>query len=279
MKNIKIIADSVCDLPEDIIKKYDIDIQPLTINFDNQSFRDGVDLETRELFQLLNASTKLPTTSQVSPGEFIKAFESYKDYKSAIVITMSSKLSGTYQSALLAKEQLSKLDISVVDSQGITLGYGLLVYRAAKMASEGCTKEEIVTSIETMKQNIKYLFVVDTLEYLKKGGRLSATKAALGTILNIKPVLTMDDGYLVPYNKVRTKKKVIPWIIEYLKKTGVDFKGKSIGVNHADDLESALELIEEIKKNFEVGEIILSETGCTVSVHSGPGAVAIYYEK
>lgn len=272
------MTDSVSDIPIDLCEELNIQVMPLTVHFGDKSYRDGMDLSHKEFFELMGSSEKLPTTSQVSPLAFVEAFrEIAKEGASIIAILMSSELSGTYNSARTAKEMLENDDIEIIDSQGVTLGYGLLVIEAARMAKAGYHKEEILDRIEYMKEKIEYKFVVDTLDNLYKGGRLSAASAMMGKILNVKPILRMDEGKLVLEDKVRGRKRAIKWIIDWIKNKKIDLSNQTIGVNHSNDEAYALELIEEIRKEFSVKEIILSQTGSVVGTHAGPGAVAIYF--
>jgi DegV family protein with EDD domain len=190
---------------------------------------------------------------------------------------MSSRLSGTYNSAVTAKNMLGDVEIDIIDSQGVTLGYGLLVIEGARMAKNGYTRREIIDRITYMQEKLEYKFVVDNLENLHKGGRLNAAEAFMGKLLNIKPILTIKDGSLVSEDKVRGRKKAMKWLIDWLKDHQIDLSNQTIGVNHSNDEAYALELIDVIRENFEVKEIILSKTGCVVSTHAGQGAVAMYF--
>ncbi|MDF2546297.1 MAG: hypothetical protein K0R93_1195 [Anaerosolibacter sp.] len=275
---IRIVADSVSDIPQNLIDDLEIEVLPLTVNFEHKSYRDGVDLSAEEFFKLLGESPKLPTTSQVTPGEFLKVFEEITSRGDEVIaILMSSELSGTYNSAITAKNMLGNTAIDVIDSQGVTLGYGLLVIEGARMAKNGYTRKEIIDRITYMQEKIEYKFVVDTLENLYKGGRLNAAEAFMGKLLNIKPILTMKEGKLVPEEKVRGRKKAIKWLLDWIKSHQIDLSNQTIGVNHSNDEAYALELINAIHENFDVKEVILSKTGCVVGTHAGPGAVAIYF--
>ncbi|KPU27075.1 hypothetical protein TR13x_06665 [Caloranaerobacter sp. TR13] len=281
MEKIKIITDSVSDIPSQYIDEYDIEVIPLTINFESESYKDKVDITVDEFYKKMDESNKLPTTSQVTPMEFLNTYEKFKDdYDYLIVITLSSKLSGTYQSAITAA-QLAEIEdkVIVIDSKGITLGQGLIVLEAAKMAKNGKNKDEIIERLNELIDKLEYIIVVDSLENLKKLGRISATKAFLGEKLKIKPVITMKDGYIVQMDKIRGRKKVIKWIIEKMKSENVNLKDKTIAINYARNEEFGIELVDTIKENFDVSEIVFGEVGCTVAIFAGTGAFAIYYEK
>ncbi|MFZ5969809.1 MAG: DegV family protein [Bacillota bacterium] len=275
---IKIVTDSVSDIPPQLVRDLDITVLPLTVNFRDKSYKDDVELSSSAFFQMIKTENILPTTSQVAPAAFLETFDSLtKDGSTVIAILMSSALSGTYNSAVTAKEMLIDRDIEVVDSQGVTLGYGLLVIEAARMVQANHTKEQIVDKILYMRDNMEYKFVVDTLEHLYKGGRLSASSAFMGKLLNIKPILKLKDGKLVLEDKVRGRKKAIKWVIDWIKEQKIDLSNQTIGINHSNDEEYVHEFITSIRENFQVKEIIVSETGCVVGTHAGPGAIAIYF--
>ncbi|AOT72408.1 DegV family protein [Geosporobacter ferrireducens] len=275
---IRIITDSVSDIPVELCEELNIKVMPLVVHIGEQYYKDGIDLTPEDFFQLMAENENLPTTSQVSPGEFLKAFDELTSSGDTVIaILMSSALSGTYNSALTAKEMLKNRDIEVIDSKGVTLGYGLLVIEAARMAKEGHPKEDIVKRIQYMIGKMEYKFIVDTLDNLYKGGRLSAVGAIVGKILNIKPILKMEEGKLILEDKVRGRRRAIKWVIDWIQNNDIDIRNQTIGINHSNDEEYALELIGEIEEHFAPKEIILSQTGCVVGTHAGPGAVAIYF--
>lgn len=275
---IRIITDSVSDIPVELCKELNIKVMPLIVHIGEQYYKDGIDLAPEDFFRLMAENESLPTTSQVSPGEFLKAFDELTGSGDTVIaILMSSALSGTYNSALSAKKMLEDRDIEILDSKGVTLGYGLLVIEAARMAKNGHPKEEIVKRIRYMIEKMEYRFIVDTLDNLYKGGRLSAVGAIVGKVLNIKPILKMSEGKLVLEDKVRGRKKAIKWLIDWMKNNHFNLSNQTVGINHSNDEAYALELIEEIQVHFAPKEIILSQTGCVVGTHAGPGAVAIYF--
>lgn len=280
MGRVKIIADSVSDIPKKYIEDLDIEVVPLTINFEDGSYRDGIDISTEEFYRKMGCSDKLPTTSQVTPKEFIDIYNKFKDdYEHIIVLTISSEMSGTYQSAMMAKKIIGLEDrITVIDSRGITLGQGLMAIEGARMAKVDENKDVIIDRLKDMVNHMDYIFVVDTLENLKKGGRLSVTKAFIGEKLKIKPVLNIENGKLTLKDKIRGRKKVIKWVIKKIKKMDMDFKDMTIGVNHTEAEEFAMELKEALEKELKPKEIIFGKVGATVGTHAGIGAIAVYFE-
>jgi len=276
---IKIITDSMCDVPKDYVKSHNIRVMPLTVNFGYESYKDGIDLTLDEFLAKLEKSEVLPTTSQVPPGDFSEAFrEEIALGNKVISIHGSSQLSGTYNSAVMAMEQIGGEDIHVIDSEAITLGAGVLVIKAARLAEEGLEPEEIVKEIEASKRRLKSLFILDTLKYLHKGGRLSLSASIVGSILNIKPILTVKGGKMELYGKERGIKKAIASVIDTVKENGWTLDGKVIGINHIADLENMRLLEEELKREYSIKEIIRGEVGSVVATHGGPGAVAFYFE-
>lgn len=278
MSKIKIITDSTSDLPRSMAEKYDIEVLPLTIFFDKDEYRDWIDIAPNAFFERMRNSEKLPTTSQVNPNSFKEKYELFlKDYDHIISVHLSSDASGTYNSAVIAREMVGEDKITVIDTRNYTYGFGQMVIEAAEMAREGKTKEEIIDRINYLIDNVKTLFVVDTLEYLKKGGRLSATKATIGTLLNLKPILTVDNGKIVAIDKARGMKKALKRIVEIMQEQGADLNGQKVKLGHADNLEHLRDfeaVIEETYGKFEMEEF---EIGCVIGVYCGPGTVVIHY--
>jgi len=275
---IRIVTDSVSDIPKTIAKELGIIVLPLTVTFGKEVFKDGVDISSKEFFKKLKESPNIPFTSQVTPGEFIKTFEDVRGAGDNIIaILMSSQLSGTFNSGKTAKEYVDSENIEVIDSKSVTFGQGLMVIEAARMAKMGYSKEQIVKRVLDMRKNMVYKFLVDDLEYLRRGGRLSSSQAMVGKILSIKPILTMEEGKLVLEDKVRGKKKGIKWIINWIKERKIDLSDKTIGLFHSGDLEGLKALKKNILDNFEVGEILEAEVGAVVGTHAGPGCIAIAF--
>ncbi len=277
---VKIITDSVCDIPPEYIQKYNISVLPLKIFFNETVFTDGVDINSEYMFKRLMETGEFPKTSQVTPQEFVLEFEkAFEKYDEIICITMSSVLSGTNNSAIAAKKQLTGKNIHVIDSKGVTLGMGLIVIEAAKMAINNAEIENILKRINHMTKNMEYLLILDTLEYLYKGGRISKTQYLISNLLNIKVILTVKDGELIAKDKVRGRKKAVKYISDYIAKNNYDLDDKIIGINHANDPEYMAELEKCILNLYKPKEIIRSKVGCTVAAYSGLSAIALYFVK
>lgn len=276
---IKIITDSICDVPKEYAKKYGIRVMPLTVHFGDESYKDGVDFTLEEFLAKLEKADVLPTTSQVTPAAFLKVYKKEISSGNKIIsIHASSQLSGTYNSALLAKEQIGSKDIEVIDTEAITMGAGILAIKAARLAEEGLTQEKIVEEIERSKNRVKHMLIVGTLKYLHKGGRLSLSASVAGSILNIKPILTVVHGKLELFEKARGMKKAIAVIMNTIKENNWTLDDKIIGINHIADPDHLNMLEEELTGEYNIKEIIKGEAGSVIATHGGPGAVALYFE-
>jgi DegV family protein with EDD domain len=274
-EKIKIITDSTSDLPEEIIGKFDIEVLPLLINFGEETYRDIVDIKLHDLLIKMEQSNEFPGTAQVNPQRFLECYKSYiKEGYKIISIHISSKMSGTYQSACIAKEMLETDDIIVIDSLNVTSGLGLLVLKAAKLKEDGLGSKEIECEIKTLIPHIKSVLAFESLDNLVKGGRLSKTAAIIGTILGIRPILAVENGEMVVLDKVRGSKKSIRFILDYLDKKGIK-DGETSILLHVEN-EDILDTLREALKSTEK-EFIQCEVGCVVGIHSGPRACGVFF--
>ncbi|WP_130806357.1 DegV family protein [Senegalia massiliensis] len=278
---VKIIADSGCDLPKEIIKELDIEILPLSVIIDDEEYSDGVDMNPKELYRLMKDG-KAPKTAQVSPGTFKNTFIKYaKQNREAIYIGFSSQLSGTFNTGYLMKEEVleeyPKSKIEVYDTLAASLGCGLIVHKAASLAKEGKSINEILERIEFYSNHMEHVFTVDNLEYLYRGGRVSKTQAFVGGLLSIKPILNVEEGKLIPIEKVRGSGKVMKRMIEIMTKRGVDLKNQTVAISHGDDLEKANELKNMMQEKFGIKDFVINMIGCSIGAHSGPGTLAIFF--
>lgn len=274
---IKIVTDSTGYLPEATIRQHDVRVVPLYVHFGQEAFKEGVDLSNEEFYARLKEAPELPTTSQPSAGEFHEVFKELAEEGHEIVaVTISSKLSGTWNSAMAAKEMLSGAGISVVDSRFAAVGLQLMVEAAAEAISAGATRQEVVAQLEEIKAKMRLLFVVDTLEYLAKGGRIGNARAFLGTLLNVKPILILQDGAIEPWEQVRSKRKALIRMLdvfdEYL---GDDACDARFAITHAVAPEEAKALQQEIVARLDCAEPYLTGLGPAIGTHLGPGAIAV----
>lgn len=276
---ITILTDTMCDVPREFVEKYNIKVLPLLVNFGEESFRDGIDITADEFFKKLETSQELPTTSQINPPQFESIFKEEIGKNNTIIgILGSSKLSGTYNSAIIAKNSIADDNIHIIDSEAVTLGAGLLVIKAARLAQEGRKAEEIVEEIEEAKKRLKQFFIVGNLKYLYKGGRISLSASVIGSILNIKPIITTVDGKLEMLEKTRGVKKAISMMMDMIKDNGWSLDDKVIGINHTICPEYADYVEELINMEYKPREIIRGEVGSVVGTHAGPGCVALHFE-
>ncbi len=275
--NTRIIVDSTADLLPQLQNR--VHVVPLTVHFDDEEYVDGVTIDHKTFYEKLVESDVLPTTSQATPADFIPEFDKAKEAgESAVVITLASKLSGTYQSAVIAAEDYD--NVYVVDSGTAAIGGGILVERALGLLDEGLDAKTIADRLEEEKKKIIIVALVDTLEYLKKGGRISKTVAFAGAVLNIKPVLSVIDGEIQMLGKARGSKMGNNLLVQEIEKAGgVDFtKPVLLGYTGLSDA-LLTKYIEDSKPLWDQGlETVRYVTiGSVIGTHAGPGAVAVAF--
>lgn len=272
---IKIVCDSISDIPQSILDKYNVDLVPLTVIFNNREYLAGQDLTNQEFYKMLRESDIMPKTSQATYIQFKSLFEKYDKDTEVIYIAGSSVASGTYQSAMLAKND-GYDNIYIFDSQNLSIGSGLFVIKACEMVAKGYSVSEILSTLESYKNNIEVAFSVDNLEYLKMGGRISSTKATLGNLLSIKPILEVKDGLVCQKSQVRGKKQIYSALVKIIiDKFGKDLKGRTIIIGCGDN-DKDLEIIKETLQSQTIVEnIYFVNIGCVICSHSGPGVMGI----
>ena len=275
MSKIKIITDSTCDLPKEYIEKYNIEVMPVLINFGEESYLEGVEITRDEMIERIEREGVLPTTSQITPLRFEECYSKYinEGYK-VVAIHMSSKMSGTYQSALIAKSEFSDDDLVVVDSLSITSGLGMIVLKAARMAEEGKTIHEIEKELLVYRTKLRSDLFFLSLDNLVKGGRLSKSKALIVGALGIKLILSIIDGEMDVKNKVRGSKKAIREIIKSFEETKRKEGEPVILINYLGE-----EIIDDLRAYLEENNIEYIETtaGCAVGIHSGRNAGGFFF--
>ena len=275
MEKIKIITDSTADLSKEIYEKYDIEVLPLLINFGEESYLDGVEINPQKVFERIEKEDVLPTTAQVIPNRFIEAYKKYlsEGYK-IISIHMSSTMSGTYQSACIAKEALETQDIVVIDSQNVTAALGMLVIKAAKLRERGYNIAKMEEELNNIKQKIKVSIYFNSLEYLVRGGRISKTAGIVGGILSIKLILEIKEGLMSVKDKLRGNKKSVNKIISDLENANLDDQVPVIliDVNNIEIKEALRQYMKSNKVNF-----VECPVGSTVCIHSGPGCCGLVF--
>lgn len=278
------MADSSCDLPKDIIDRFSIHYTGLICNLNNDEYVEdcGESLSYSDFYNGLRNGL-MPTTSQINSFRFYEAFEKYtKEDISVIYLAFSSALSGTYNSALIAKEEILEsypnADISIIDTRSTSLGAGLLVYEACTLRENGASKDEVIKYIEDTKLKVNHLFTVDDLNHLKRGGRISPAMATIGTLLQVKPLLYIpDDGTLQNFSKVKGRKKSIKSLFNKFEEKVVDPNNQTIFISHGDCLDDAKSLANIIKEKYNT-EVIINYIGLVLGSHAGPNTLAIFFK-
>lgn len=276
---IQIITDSATDVPKEFLEKHKIPVVPLTVMFGETEYRDNVDLSTEEFYNKLATEKAFPATNQVNPSQFVDVFSDYLNQgKTIIYVGLALRLSGTVQSARLAKEMLKSNEIHIFDTCSASVGAGLQVIRAAEMAEMGLTAPEILAQLEQNREESFGCFVLNSLDHLVRGGRLSRTQGIVGSVLNIKPILKFHNtGEIGVAEKVRSQKKAVQVIIERAKETKRDFSELTVAVAHTNNQELAEQLANQIEAELQPGRIIIGLVGPTVATHAGPGGVGLFF--
>lgn len=281
---IKLITDSACDLPIEYIRENNIDFASLSVNIKGKFVIDdlGQTLKYNDFYKLLREG-EMPSTSQVNVGTFEDIFTKYVEKgESIIYIGLSSTLSGTFNSASIAREIVleknPKADISVIDSLSVSLGEGALVYYACEMIKNGSSKEEVVRWVEDNKRKVVHAITIDDLSHLKRGGRISSATAAVGGLLNIKPTLKIDaEGNVIPGVKIKGKKKVIKYLVDQVKENAVNIEKQVLFICHSDCLSEAELLKEVILSEVKPKDVIINSIGAVIGTHGGPGILAVAF--
>lgn len=276
---VKIVTDSAGDLPLDLLDKAGIAMVPLTVHFGEEQYKDALEMGGDEFYRRLPNTQHHPRTSQPSPADFASCYERVAAGGASIVsVHLSSKLSGTYQSAILAKSMLPDLDVEVVDSKSASLGSGLMALHAARLAERGASKTAILAELAGISSRMHLIFTVDTLEYLKRNGRIGAAQHLLGTLLNMKPVLGLDrEGAVAALDRVRGRSRVIPRLLELMGERVKPGTSINCAVMHAEALPSAQELMDGVRQQYRVEHGLTGNLGAVIGTHVGPGAVGIAF--
>ncbi len=274
MEKIKLITDSTCDLTQELIEKYDIHVLPLSVHIGDQSFKYGESITLSEMYHGVKEGSAFPTTSQVNPHEFHDVYKKYLDegYK-IISLHVAATLSGTIQSAEIAKDMLDSDDITILDSKGVSGVIFLALVEAGEMIHAGKSFDEVVAKIKETTEKVKVLVTFDTMEYLVKGGRVPKSVGAIGGFLGIKPLISIKEGKLEMVDKARGSKKAQKSLLSFIDNTPRKKDSKVVVINSLDsDMNRAV--IDHLKKN-EIGSHEI-EVGCVLGVHAGPKLVGVF---
>ncbi|NLM12693.1 MAG: DegV family protein [Epulopiscium sp.] len=287
MSDFVILSDSSCDLPDSLLKEYNIELVPFYVSFDQTTYyKERFELTIRDFYNTLRKQNVFPKTSLPSVDDYMKIFTSHiKDNKGIICFCLTSKFSGSYQAAVNAKnillEEYPEAKIEVINSIQATAGQGLVVLQAAKMRKAGYSMEDIVKKIEILKETARITFFVDTLEYLEKGGRIGKVSALIGGVLNFKPLIVVREGELIPYGKIRGRKKALKKIIEMAEEIiQDDFESYEFCIAQGDCIEEAETLKSMVETEWNIKlELPFFEIGTTIGTNTGPDAIGICFIK
>lgn len=270
MNKVLILTDSTADLPKDLIKSRNIYQLPLYVNFEDTQYRDGIDITPKELYEKVDTTNIMPTTSAISPGDFINFFNEHKD-KDIVYMGIGGSISGTLQSAYLAKETLERDNIYLIDSKNLSSGTGLLVLKACDFRDSGLNGKAIKEKLDELVPKVRSQFAILTLDYLHKGGRASGTAKLIGTVLGLKPIIKVVDGVLEVYKKPAGKmSRALDIMIN-------DFNNTKIDPAYVFITHSFSNKVDYIKERINAKNIIISEAGCVISSHCGAGTIGILY--
>lgn len=285
MERVKIITDSASDLPKEFIEQYDIDVLPLAVIESSMQYKEGVSITPEEVFKRMREGTTF-TTSQVTSHDYYLKFEEYiLQNQPCIYIAFSSELSGCYQASVLAKNQLlqkygeEKCKVSLVDTKCASLGFGLVVLAAAKEAEKGKSLEEVRDIVIEKSLKMGQVFTVFDLNYLHKGGRLKKSAAVLGNLLNVYPILHVEEGNLKLLETVRGRKKLYKRVFEIIEDTAYDLENQTVGIIHGDNIEVVDELKTIFHEKFGTNDFITRSVGAVIGAHTGPELIALFYYK
>ncbi len=278
---VALVTDSTAYIPQDLVERYRIHVVPVQIIWEGVTYKDGVDIQPDELYRRLPEAKELPTTSQPSAKDFLDVFQKlHNEGYDILTITLSKNLSGTYGSAEQARKMLPEARIELVDSRSVAMALGFQVLAVARALEENpdMSLDEAKALAERASHHTGVLFLVDTLEYLHRGGRIGGAAKFLGTMLNLKPLLTLDeDGRILPAGKVRTRRKAMRTLLDLLAERVGDRRPLRLAAMHAAAEAEARQLMEMAKERFQPDEVLYTTVSPAVGVHLGPGTVGLCY--
>jgi DegV family protein with EDD domain len=275
---VRIITETTCDISLDTLEEWKVEILPMFITIDGEEYRDRYDISPTEFFEKLEQSQGLPTTAQITPNIYQEIMEDVRDQKQqALFLVFSSGLSGSYQSCLIAQETVGYEGIRVVDTKAACGGQGLIVYEIQKRVAQGMSLDELTETAIWMAEHIEHLVLVENLEMLRRGGRISGVAAFMGGVMNIKPIIHMVDGKLLPFDKIKGKKKAMRRMIQEMELRAKDLDKQKLFITHAANPQAAQLLTEELKREIGLTDISINEMGATIGSHTGKDAVILSF--
>lgn len=279
MPSVHLVCDSTADLDPAFRAAHTVRVVPLKVIFGDQTFNDGVDISAEAFYKRLAAPGPFPRTSQPTPGEFEAVFRELGADGGAIVCTtISADLSGTYASATQARAALPDLDIRVIDTRSVAVGHYAAVREAVRVIEAGGDADKVVAAVAAVGSTDRVLFTVETLEFLRRGGRIGGARAMLGSMLDIKPILEIREGIIEPVGRVRTYPRALDRVVDECKRAAEAWGGVELVIAHADRPKIAAELVERMRP-LVTGEPSLTVVGPVVGCHSGPGAIGVGFNK
>lgn len=280
---IKLICDSLCDIPKGIQNKEYLDIVPLTIIFNDKEYKDGVDISKEKYYEVLKSNKEIPKTSQATYIQFSEIFNRYIDEGYKIVcINGSSKSSGTYQSAMLARSDMGEKanDIYMFDTMSLSLGSGQFVIKACDLIEEGLTPDNIIKELESIRDSVMLFFAPKTLDYLKKSGRVSVATAIIGNILSLVPIFSFPNGEAHLEEKVRGSKNLASKLVDMiLEKNDGDLSDKIVTIGYGDNFKDFEKLEKEVQNRIKAKKVFITRGGACICSHTGPDILAISCSK
>jgi DegV family protein with EDD domain len=272
-RSFAVVTDSTADLPKEWSELYDIEVVPLKVLFGTDTYRDGVDIDNEEFFRKLSAATKLPTTSAPSPGEFAEVYQRLaKDHDGCISIHIGAQLSATAEAARVGAQSVEGFKVNVIDSETVTFPMAFL----CRIAAQSDSLEQATEAVKERVPKCRVLALLDTLKYLEMGGRMSRAAAVVGTMLNVKPILLVADREIKPVERVRTRARAIPRMVDYFR---TDLPVEHVAVVHAQAAEEAELIAADLRKELPDHEIPIGQIGSVLGTHTGPKALGLVYIK
>jgi DegV family protein with EDD domain len=273
---LKIVMDSACEMPKEWLSEFDVAVIPINIQFGNKTFQQGIDLSNDDFYKLADTTGVLPKTSQPTPQQFVEFYNRIaKEGDTILSIHVTSKLSGTFNSAILAARELrDKLNIIPYDSGAGSAAVGFMCKEVRQLDRAGATIQSIVARLDLIRQNVNIVLTLDSLEYAKRSGRVKALPAALAALINIKPIIILKDGILDMKEKVRTRQRAINRVLEIVHQR-VDNQLVNVAVVHAQSLDAAKQLMQKVNETLHVNEAIISDLSIGVAANLGPGTIGI----
>lgn len=277
-QRIAIVTDSTADLPAAFVAEHGIRVIPQTLIMGTNTWRDGVDIDSTSFYELLRTSSDFPSTSQPSANDFEEVFvELSAEADGIVAIVVSDELSGTLNSAQMAQAKLPDLPIEVIDSRSVSMQLGLIVMAAARVAAEGGDLQTVAETARSLIGRTQIYFIVDTLEYLHRGGRIGGAARLVGSVLNLKPVLAVQDGIVTPITRVRTRRKALDKVLELVEEQLAGASGVHMAALHVAAPEEVVKFSAELEARSHPVEMIHAECGPVVGAHVGPGTVGVTF--